>query len=159
LVLGDLIPKHGTTGHVRSLDGKEWEYLITEFIENSMTMQAVWEKIELDNKEKLIQQILQAVISLRSILRDDERVKTILFDKTTNKIGGGTSYGRYFFPDVAPLLCGILAAEFPKIQPKQVSIVTEQGSGDVIVRAENVSEPAVRLSIQDLSSSLDHHVH
>jgi hypothetical protein len=36
--------------------------------------------------------------------------------------------------------------------------VTEQESGDVIVRAENVSEPAVRLSSQDLTSLLDHHV-
>jgi hypothetical protein len=45
-VLGDLIPKHGATGHVRSLDWKEWEYLITGLVDNSLTMQAVWEKIE-----------------------------------------------------------------------------------------------------------------
>jgi hypothetical protein len=57
------------------------------------------------------------------------------------------------------MLRGIITTEFPGIQPKQVSIVTEEESGDVIIEAKNISKPAIRLSRQDLSSLLDHHVH
>jgi hypothetical protein len=71
LSLGDRITKHGATGHVHLPDGEEWEYLVTEFIENSMTMEAVWEQILPENREQLIREIREAVICLRRMSRDD----------------------------------------------------------------------------------------
>ena len=159
LALGDLIPKHSTTGYVRSFDGQEWEYLISEFIDNSMTMEAFWEDIQPDNKKRLIQEIQEAIIRLRKISRDDERVKNILSDITTKTIGGGTYYGQHFFLDVITMLRGIISTQFPNIQPKQVSAVTEPESGDSIIKATNLSEPMIRLSNQDLTSLLERHVH
>ena len=159
LVLGDLVPKQGKTGSVRSYAGQEWEYLITEFIDDSMTMEAVWEDIRPDNRIQLIQEIQQAIICLRSISRDDERVKNILPDIKTNIIGGGTRFEQHFFPDLWTMLCGIVTIRFPSIQPKQVSVMTEGDSGDVIVEATNMSAPAVRLSYQDLASLTESHIH
>lgn len=57
------------------------------------------------------------------------------------------------------MLHGMITTDFPGIQPKQVSLVTEEESGEVIAEAKNISKPAIRLSRQDLSSLLDHHVH
>jgi hypothetical protein len=85
LSLGDRIPKHGATVHVHSPDGQEWEYLVTEFIDNSMTIEAVWEKILPENREQLIREIQEAVICLQRMSRNDERVRNILSDITTKK--------------------------------------------------------------------------
>ncbi|KAI9809566.1 MAG: hypothetical protein M1826_003816 [Phylliscum demangeonii] len=160
LVLGQLVPKHERTGGVRARDGRAWEYLVTAYVDNSVTMEDAWHDIPPTDRDRLMSEVQKAVLSLRSLSRDDRRVQDILPDLPARGIGGGTEYGQRFFTDVTSLLHGLLAAQQPHVQPKHVSITTDETSGDVIVRAENLPAPAeTRLTRQDCRRLLDRHVH
>ncbi|KAI9813040.1 MAG: hypothetical protein M1826_002557 [Phylliscum demangeonii] len=160
LVLGRLVPKHERTGDVRGRDGRTWEYLITEYVDNSVTMEDVWQDIQPNDRERLMSEVQKAVISLRSISRDDPRVQGILPDLQVQGMGGGTEYEQRFLNDVPSLLHGLLASQHPHIQPKHVSIMTDETAGEIIVRAGNLPSPAeTRLTSQDCRELLERYVH
>ncbi|KAI9807257.1 MAG: hypothetical protein M1826_004573, partial [Phylliscum demangeonii] len=160
LVLGHLVPKHERTGDVRAQDGRAWEYLITEYVDQSVTMEDVWPDLQPSDRERLMSEVQTAVISLRSISRDDVRVQDLLPDLPIQGMGGGTEYGQRFRQDVPSLLHGLLVSQFPHVQPKHVSVMTDETSGEITVRADNLPTPSeTRLTNQDCRVLLDRYVH
>lgn len=109
-VIPDYVPTVYKTGTASDKDGRQFDYSVTTYIKDAVTLESVWSDLTNDQQLHVAVQVAAVIEKLHSINLDGKAQQFVKMENSTPSIPlGGPSLG--FFSNLSDLVRGLVKAE------------------------------------------------